>query len=377
MGGVRFSAVATVPPPGCTGLPYSVSLFDDGFFVFKCAERILSGDEPQFEDISNPILSPDRTKIAFDINFPGPNGEGQIRSIPVGGGSYTVVSEDDPGGSYFLQPSWHPDSDTLIYIHADPTTGFFGRIVSGKVSDPQNETTLYTPPSTANYGPMRPQYNRDGTLIAFFLDGGVGATASVTGLYIMDADGSNVTQLDTWATASPRFSFGYDGSQLAWGPDDTIYYGRYSFTGGPNPQGIYKIQPDGTGMTQLTTDAETSVQNCRIANRAFLPDDSALIITSAWPTRLSTGWTIYQLALDGSGGSRLNDTHGPDNREYFRCAYVHPEDGRIWFVEQAVDDGVISSMAVDGSDYRVEENIVLITQSQPTYFYNGTGIEWN
>lgn len=375
MGGIRLGGSAVAP---CQGLPYSVSLFDDGFFVYKCAAQILSGAEPEFEDISNPLLSPDGTKIAYDCNFPGPNGEGQIRSQPVAGGAYTVVSADDPGGSYFLHPNWHPDNDTLVYVHADPTTGFFGDLVTAKVSNPKVETVVYASPDTTKYGPLRPQFNRDGSKTAFFLDGSTTAIAATTGLYVMDADGSNVLQLDSWATSSPRSSYAYDGSQLAWGPDDTIYYGRYSFTGGPNPQQIYKIQPDGTGQTLLTTDGETSVQNCRITNRAFKPDDSALIISSAWPTRLATGWTVYELALDGSGGVRLNDTNGPDNIEYFRPVYVHPQDQRIWFIENGVStDGIIASMALDGSDYRIEQNISSIPgQTFPPEFDNGTGIEW-
>lgn len=369
----RFVDLPAVPT--CTGLPYAVQLFTDGFFVYKCAEQIVSGLEPEFEAGSNPILSPDGTMVAFDINFPGPNGEGQIRVQPVGGGAYTVVSPDDAGGPWMINPCWGPNSDRLVYIHADPTEGFNGSIVEVPLSAPGAETVLYTPSDVTIYGPRRPTYNRDGTKIAFILHAeNASAVNADTGLYVMDSDGSNVTQLDSWATSQGN-SFASDGSQICWGPGDVIYYGRYSFTGGPIPQTVYKINADGTGMTELSDAGDTAGLNCRITNRALPASDDFLIVTAEQP---DLTWRICRLEIDGSGGTILNNINVPDGREYFRTAYVHPQDQRIWFIERAIDNGWISSMALDGSDYRLEHDIGTIPgQAFTPTFQNGSGIEWN
>jgi len=373
VGGINLAGVAFV---GCNGLPYVVTLFTDGMFVYKCAEQIVSGFEPEFEAASNPILSPDRTMIAYDINFPGPNGEGQIRVQPVTGGAYTVISPDDAGGPYMLTPYWGPNSDRVVYIHADPTQGFNGDIVEVMLSAPGTETVLYSPPDVTKYGPYRPTYNRDGTKIAFFLSGHSASSVNATsGLYVMDSDGSNVTQLDSWATVQGN-SYAQDGSQLCWGPDDTIYYGRYSFTAGPVPQTIYKINADGTGMTEISDVGDSAGLNCRITNRAMPQTDDYLVITADTG---SNDFFPFRLELDGSDSTQLNAVNGTDGRQYFRSVYVHPQDQRIWFIEHAITpDGIISSMALDGSDYRVEQNISSIPgQAFTPEFDSGSGIEWN
>lgn len=362
----------------CLGLPYVVSLFTDGMFIYKCANQIVSGSEPEFEAASNPILSPDGTKVAYDINFPGPNNEGQIRSQPVGGGAYTILSPNDATGPYMMHPYWGPNSDRVVYVHAtNPSGGFNGDIVEVLLSSPTSETTLYSSPDSTKYGAFRPTYNSDGSKIAFFLSGdSTSAVNSTAGLYVMDSDGTNVTQLDTWADTNGD-NYAQDGSQLCWDNNDVIYYGRYSFTGGPDPQTIYKINVDGTGMTEISNVGDTTGKRCRITNRA-LPDDQSFLIISA-DTSGAGDWFPCRLELDGSDSTQLNASHGPDGRQYFRSCYVHPQDQRIWFIEHALEtNSLISSMALDGTDYRLEQNISSITgQAFTPVFSSGDGIEWN
>lgn len=361
MSGIRVGGSAVAIPTG--ELAYTI-LEDtvDGFQAVWCliggVPTRICGDASQ-EEPNNALLSPAATKIAFNDNFPyPPDGSGGIGVVDAAAASTSQqVSETVSGSPWFLHPSWRPDGGGLVYIHADPAKGFNGSIVAVDLSSPGTETVLYTPAvvgAPGGHGPYRPQYNRDGTKIAFILNAESGGLTAITGLYVMDADGSNVTLIDNWTGG-----YGFDGSQFQWGPGDIIVYWD------TNDEDLWKINADGTGKTQLNTDADTGATTCRVTNRCFPSDDAFVVGTSL----TGTLFEIWRWELDGSGGTLLS-TDGQANTQNFRCVYVGPDD-RIY--RTYGDD--IASLAIDGTDHVVNHDTSTSGIGTPS-FAAGSGIEW-
>lgn len=378
---------------GHTSPPFTV-LETDRYGVWRMVNGTLvrlAGEDATInsewgEEPNNPVLSPDGTKVVFNWNFPGPNGEGQIALVnsTAAGQTPTILSPDDAGGPYMLHPQWHPDSDRVVYVHAAPAKGFYGSVVAVDLASPGTEDVLYTPSTVGapnGYGPLRPQYSPDGGMILFFLDDQSGATDTLSGLYVMDADGSNVTQLDTWSTVGPpNDGYGFNGSQSCWTADGRIVYVTDSFAGGIGQ--VYIIDADGSGQTLLSSDGTSSTKECRINRLSYISSGGGYVIGSSYvfdATLAQNIWRPWRWELDGSGGTMLTSVGDPDvfayDMQYFTNMY--PYLNRIWFTPRAGSAGPIgwlSSCALDASDYTTD--VQLDTDCNGDKFYAGTGIEW-
>ncbi len=384
MSGIRIGGKA---PSGLTSPPFTVLELEGNFNVWQLINGTLvrlteytdpAGVSPPYsEDQSNPVWSPDRSLVAFDENFPGPNGEGQVKTVatPFDAGSETVVSPDDAGGPWFIHPSWRPDSGGLLYIHADPTAGFNGSIVAVDLSAPGTEDVLYTPSivgAPSGWGPFRPQYNPDGTKIAFILSSEGGSTA-VAGLYVMDADGSHVTQYVQFD------AYIFDGEQLAWSPDGTMIAYQKRQSPGASFSPFHVIDADGSndrkvsvGDTDTSPDLGTSVGK-RLGSPCWLNDSSGFIAAAQWwdTDDFVIRWVPWRYETDGTTPeTRLSDLDGPDGTEFFRTVYVH--DGRIWYVNER-NPGTIGCMDVDGSN---PQTPIAVADCNGDQFYNGTGFTY-
>jgi hypothetical protein len=379
MGGIRLGGKATPP---VVSYPVSIYSIADGEYVLLSGPNIELTPLPENEDMNNAVPSPDGTMVAFQWNFPGPSGEGQIAWVPIGGGTPTVVSAPDAGGPWFVHPDWRPDSGGLIYIHADPTEGTDGSIVSVELDDPGNETVLYTPSvvGTPNgYGPYRPQYSPDGTQIVFLLNGEAGSDPADEGLYVMDADGTNVVQIDAF---HPGYSF--DGEQFSWAPDGSlIAYWDGTDAGLPSSFGkFWVIAPDGTGKTQISiglTDNNPDFSGSgnkvekRMSRFAWAPDSSYVVASAKWYNGSSFVWRPWRYETDGvTDETRISDTRGPAGFEFFRQVYVYGS--RLWFIDKITTHARVVSLALDGTDYVVETTVG--TDCDGDAFYGGDGTTW-
>lgn len=354
MGGVRIGGAAAL---GHSSPPYSTNDdYDGGLFnvwrVINGVPTNVTGfvleDTENVEEMENPVLAPNRNLTAFSWNFPRAGAgfnSGAIATTPVGGAP-SYVSAYDGGGPYMIHPSWGPSSDRLLYIHADPTEGFQGSIVEVLLSAPGTETVLYTPSDVSKIAPYRPQYSPDGTQIAFLLWADSPYTAD-NGLWVMDADGSNLTQIRTIGFPG----YGFDGEQFAWSPDGTqiVFWDSVS----PGTGEIYLINSDGTGETQLSVGATVGVEK-RLTNLCWSPGGDYIIGSAKWldPFFLPK-WVAYRYELDGTTPeTRLFDTNAAYGIQNFRQMYVFSN--RIWYIE---DQFKVSSVALDGTDYTVDHDI--------------------
>ena len=219
----------------------------------------------------SPAWSPDRQRIAFTSNRSGEDeiyvmnadGTGVSRLTYGTGGSYQVVP---PGMS---QPAWSPDGqriavswnkwgDNLYWIHVMNADGTNVSQLSNGIVD------------------SSPSWSPDGQRIAF--ESVASYSPGTADIYVVNADGSNLTRLTTHD--------GHDETP-AWSPDGE----RIAFTSWRNGGvDIYIMNADGSNQTRLTDGREP----------AWSPDGQRIAFSS--------NRDIYAVNADGSNQTRLT-TH--------------------------------------------------------------------
>lgn len=127
---------------------------------------------------TSPAFSPDGTRIAFVSDL---NGSQDIYVMDVDGNNIVQIT-DDP--YYDLWPAWSPDGDRIVFVSVSEREGNWD-LYSVRV-DGGNRERLTDHPAP-DYAPA---WSPDGTRIAFDSN-----REGVLSIYIMDADGANVTQV--------------------------------------------------------------------------------------------------------------------------------------------------------------------------------------
>ena len=156
--------------------------------------------------------------------FPGANGKIAFNCTG-------VICVVDPDGSNQTQlaaggnPAWSPDGTMLAFSRGDATTG------TAHIFLMNADGTGVTQLTSTSLGDSQPAWSPDGTRIAFTRNSGE--------IWVMNADGTNPVQL----TATDRFSH-----SPAWSPDGTtIAFVRQSVG-----TQIFVMNADGSGETSLT-----------------------------------------------------------------------------------------------------------------------------
>jgi hypothetical protein len=179
-----------------------------------------------------PQWSPNGSQIAF-----WRSGGGIMIMNADGSNQHAIVTTESE------TPSWSPDGSRIAY--SDRSTGTWQIATIG--ADGSNRQILTTGPGTKIW----PDWSPDGTRIAFDSDQ-LCAPFCYPQIYVMNADGSGVTQL---TTATPA-----DAHNPVWSPDGT----RIAFANF-NPQSgnhhVFSMHTDGTGIVALTTDANSGNAN--------------------------------------------------------------------------------------------------------------------
>lgn len=365
----RTIGIVGGPVPGILSPPYAVLSTGDGEYnIWLVSDGVPTKITPYAEDgnvdsleMVYPVLSPDKTRIAYRGKRLSDSAE-TLYGVNWNGGTPSAKVVLTVSGHRMMHPMWHPDSDQIVY--GQGTAFAFGGSIELTDWSGAGPTTLYTPAS--GFRAYRPQFNYDGTLIAFWLDKDSSVDAS-EGLYVMDADGSNVTQIK--AINGP---YRFDGAQFAWARTQNVI----CFDNNTDDK-VYVINADGTGETLVGVgEIDTNAQISRVSKYAWAADDSLIYIASRWFDGSSLVWRPYSLQPDGSGVTRLNDTHGPFNQQYATNLFFSPWDDRIYFEEVygTAGAGKYASIAADGSDYRVEH--LLSDEPELNQFSSGTGFEY-
>jgi Tol biopolymer transport system component len=183
-----------------------------------------------------------------------------------------------------------------------------------------------------------PHWSPDGRKIAF----SSGSLEGNHGIFVMNADGSGVTQL-----TSHTGDLVHDGSP-DWSPDARkIAFARYTNWQGSYFAEVYVMNADGTGQTRITTnEAAPGIPGWSDQAPDWSPNGSRIAFTRtlAHPGGGFLGSDIFVMNPDGSGLTQLTDGTGHDDPEW------SPDGSKIAFSSTHFDGtGEIYVMNPDGS----------------------------
>ena len=212
---------------------------------------------------TNPVLSPNRQKIAF-VAQPVEE-DFEIMVVNVDGSGLTNVSSHPTGDDN--HPSWAPNSQRLVYARS-------GEIYASDI-DGSGLVNLTNDPSSDS----QPSWLRDGPDQVLFMSNRDGNNE----IYVMDADGSNQTNLsnDPANDQSPDWRPG--GGKIVF---QSIRNGNLD---------IYVMDPDGSDQTQLTDDPGSDLFP------SWQPSFSFILFTS----HRTGAPEVWRMDSDGSGEERL------------------------------------------------------------------------
>ena len=227
-------------------------------------------DAPWGPSSWDPVLSPDGSRIAYRRGLD----YGSIYVVAVDGSQPVLVISDI---ERFDLPVWSPDSTRLAYSTAigysdDPQSDHIV-VVNADGTGTENLTSGH---ETLGEGrAVCPAWSPDGTQIAFL--GSPGGESVDFEFWIMDADGSNITQITDHEAD--------EGCPL-WSPDGTrfLYLIYREVDLNEYDTDIWVMQADGTGQRMLVENAGSPVWSPDGTRIAFVSDrdgDSEIFVMEA------------------------------------------------------------------------------------------------
>jgi len=305
-------------------LPYVV--WDDAFLynIWRIFEgnptNITQLISPEADDsISNPVISPDGTMVAYCQNNGPSFGEATMYVISALGG--TPVQLDAVTGSEVLHPYWRPDSGKIVYTIGDAAGHFHGDGIWEINPDGTGKNQLLASAGGGD-GFVRPQYNRDGSLIAF-MRADFDPTQTSPELWVMNADGTGdalVVAMGVLNQECSQFAFANTSDRIAYE------------TGGTGD--VFTIDPDGTDQVEISDGSEQWF----VTKYSWAPDDSYLIGGRfRQPARFDLAGGVTDLGVEIS-------TSDIGRRGHYLW------EGRIYFLHDSEDS--FCSILPDGTDFR-------------------------
>jgi Tol biopolymer transport system component len=248
---------------------------------------------------NEPAWNADGTKIAFSTNANYGDPRACLRNIfamnPDGTGKAWILGGEGCSSQAFDScsfnnfPSWSPDGAKIVYAANDCFASSVR--VPGGIFVVDVATRTRTRLTTNQVGlalDADPSWSHDGTKIAF-------ARADPTGyhIHVMDADGGNLTQLESVGGSAPD-----------WSPDDS----RIAFGFG----GISVIDADGSNRVQLTSTVGLPPV---VGDSAptWSSDGSQIAFHSNRQVNGSGDYEIWVMNADGSSARPITDNSGIDD----------------------------------------------------------------
>jgi Tol biopolymer transport system component len=230
---------------------------------------------------ASPAVSPDGTVVAFQRSVPGESPH--IYVVGIDGAGLRRLTE---GPAAEIAPAWSPDGTRIAFAEEGRNTDIY------TISPDGTGLARLTDAPVMEY---QPAWSPDASRIAFVgydMAAGGNPPSSVR-LYVMNADGTGVTELGPENVDGPSWS--PDGSEIAYADTES--------------GSIMAIRPDGSGQRRIVDVAELVGGVHLVFGIAWSPDGTKLAF-SAGPANTDTH--IYVVNRDGTALTQLTDDRAPD-----------------------------------------------------------------
>ena len=239
------------------------------------------------------------------------NGNNEIYVMRADGSGQERLT-DDAGSD--ITPTWLPDGRIGFSSNRDGERDIW--VMDAVRTDPEVPPVNLTDTNLSEES--WPSWSRDGTRIVFDLVNSLGRQ-----VYVMDADGSNRTNLSNDPTSATTASWSPDGTQIAFA---TARDGDFE---------IYVMDADGSNQVNLTTNAAAD------NSPTWSPDGTQIAF---WSDRDGGNRDVYVMSAGGVNPQRLTDDPARDTSPTWS-----PDGTQIAFRSQRDGNSEIYVMNADGS----------------------------
>jgi Tol biopolymer transport system component len=275
----------------------------------------------------------DEGVLGFGLDKPAPGpGFVTVSHLVEIGLDGTVVQDVTPEtDASFWAPAWSRDGALIAARRVGPIQG--GRREDGIwVMDADGSGLREVHARQGNENVMEIQWSPDGTRIAYVVESGSGSEADfVDQLFVMGADGSNVTALTPADFQVWDFSWSPDGTRIVLTHQFLRTKDRFGYD-------LYVMNADGSGLEQLTNGG-------RSRTPAWSPDGTRIAFAGYEPDVGFMHGDVYVMNADGTGTVRLTTDPGTEDGPVWS-----PDASRIAFVELPDGDGSACSIEVMDRD---------------------------
>jgi Tol biopolymer transport system component len=227
------------------------------------------------------------------------DGNDEIYSMTSTGTQQTNLSQSPAQDT---DPSWSPDNKTLAFVRRTASGSEIWAMSASGAAQTQLTYGLRGSPSYAH----SPRWSPDGTRIAFLRSSAPGGGGA---LYVIPAAGGGAKYLT---------GGGEVVTPAAWSPDGT----RLALISGKTSQFLYRINADGTGLTQLAPAHAPYDDVYGAPNPCWAPGPRILYI--GWDSDFGN-WEAF--SIDPEGGTPVEVTHG--HAEFPMSACWSPDGSRV------------------------------------------------